>query len=65
MYPKINSTLYVVLVVAYSTNGVDVAWRSGSVIDCHVTARGSIPVGNGVKTSFTSFARDIKWGRRL
>ena len=26
------------------------AWRSGSVMDCHATARGSIPSGNGVKT---------------
>ena len=29
---------------------VELAWRSGSVMDCHATARGSIPVGNGVKT---------------
>ena len=27
----------------------------GSVMDCHVKARGSIPGGNGVFTSFTSF----------
>ena len=26
------------------------AWRSGSVMDCHAMARGSIPSGNGVKT---------------
>ena len=26
------------------------AWRSGSVMDCHATARGSIPGGNGVFT---------------
>ena len=26
------------------------AWRSGSVMDCHATTRGSIPDGNGVKT---------------
>ena len=26
------------------------AWRSGSVMDCQATARGSIPGGNGVKT---------------
>ena len=25
-------------------------WRSGSVMDCHAMARGSIPGGNGVKT---------------
>ena len=26
------------------------AWRRGSVMDCHATARGSIPGGTGVKT---------------
>ena len=26
------------------------AWRNGSVMACHATARGSIPGGNGVKT---------------
>ena len=29
---------------------VELAWPSGSVIDCHATARDSIPTGNGVKT---------------
>ena len=29
---------------------VELAWLSGSVMDCHATARGSIPGGNGVKT---------------
>ena len=29
---------------------VKLAWRNGSVIDYHATARGSIPGGNGVKT---------------
>ena len=29
--------------------GAGVAWRSGSVMDCNATARGSIPGGNGVK----------------
>ena len=28
---------------------VELAWRSGSVMDCHAMARGSIPGGNGVK----------------
>ena len=41
---------------------LELAWRSGSVMDCHATAWGSIPSGNGVKPSFTSFARDSKWG---
>ena len=34
-------------------------------MDCHTTAQGSIPVGMVLKPSFTSFARDSKWGRRL
>ena len=38
----------------------ELACRSGSVMDCHATARGSIPVGNGAKLSFASFARDCK-----
>ena len=25
-------------------------WHSGSVMDCHTTARGSIPIWNGVFT---------------
>ena len=29
---------------------VELAWRSGSVIDCHATDRGSNPGGNGVYT---------------
>ena len=28
----------------------ELAWRSGSVMDCHATARGSIPGGYGVLT---------------
>ena len=28
---------------------VELAWRRGSVMDCHMTAQGSIPGGNGVK----------------
>ena len=31
-------------------NWVELAWRSGSVMDCHATARCLIPGGNGVKT---------------
>ena len=29
---------------------VEPLWRSGRVMDCHATARGSIPCVNGVKT---------------
>ena len=43
---------------------MELAWRSSSVMECHATARGSIPAENGVKLSFTSFARDSKWGCR-
>ena len=42
-------------------NRVELAWRSGSVMDCHAMARGSISGGNSVLT----FARDSKWGCRL
>ena len=28
----------------------ELAWRSGSVMDCHATVRSSIPGGNGVFT---------------
>ena len=31
-------------------NVVELEWRSDSVMDCHATARGSIPGGNGVFT---------------
>ena len=29
---------------------MELAWRSGSVMDCHATAQVSIPGGNGVFT---------------
>ena len=29
---------------------MELAWHSGSVMDCHAPARGSIPSGKGVKT---------------
>ena len=29
---------------------MELAWHSGSVMDCHATARGSIPGGTGVFT---------------
>ena len=43
----------------------ELAWRSGCVIECHATTRGSISGRDNEKTSFTSIARDNKWGRRL
>ena len=42
IFVKFNFTL--------RTKIVELAWRSGSVMDCHATARGSIPYGNGVFT---------------
>ena len=37
--------------VAFDTIlSVELAWRSGCMMDCHATARGSIPGGNGVLT---------------
>ena len=39
---------------------VELAWRSGSVMDCLATVRVRFPVGTVKKTSYTSFARDSK-----
>ena len=49
----------------YMLNNKTLAWCSGSVMDCHVTARVRFPVGTVYLPSFTSFARNSKWGRRL
>ena len=38
--------VYIVTILS----GVDLAWHSGSVMDCHATAWGSIPAGNGIFT---------------
>ena len=35
-----------VLIVRTETDTVEQEWRSGNVMDCHSTARGSIPGGN-------------------
>ena len=54
--------------VHISLFGVELAWPSSSVMDCHVRARGWIPSGNGVFTDLhvlMSFPRDSKWGYRL
>ena len=50
--PKANETIFCAV---YRTGGAqlhagELAWCSGSVIDCHATAQGSNPSGNGVKT---------------
>ena len=37
------------MIISWSVK-VELTWRSGSVMDCHATARGSIPAGNGVFT---------------
>ena len=36
---------------------VELAWRSGNVMDCHATARGSISGGNGVFTELHVFRK--------
>ena len=36
---------------------VELAWRRGCVMDCHPTARGSIPGGNGVNTELHDFRK--------
>ena len=36
---------------------VELAWCTGSVMDCHTMAKGSIPGGNGVKTKLQIFRR--------
>ena len=35
----------------------ELAWRSGCVMDCRATARGSIPGGYGVKTELHIFRK--------
>ena len=41
---------------------MELAWRSGCVMDCHATTRGSIPGGNGVKTELHVLCSDSKRG---
>ena len=49
--------------VAYNASyTVELAWHSGSVMDCQATAQAS---RNMYLPSFTSFARDSKWECRL
>ena len=46
-----NVNIFIVPLCNIIIKTVELAWRSDSVMDCHATARGSIPFGNGVKTS--------------
>ena len=41
--------------------GAGVWWRSGSVMDCHTTARGSIPGWNGIKTELHTLRKGQYW----
>ena len=43
---------------------MELVWRNGNVMNCHLTAWGSIPGGSGVKPSLTSFARGLSSGHR-
>ena len=38
------------LIHQYLNDRVELAWRSGCVLDCQATTRGSIPGGNSIKT---------------
>ena len=38
------------LAISYKNSLEELAWRSGSEMDCHATTRGSIPGGKGVFT---------------
>ena len=49
-YSTVCTLVKMLIIVNYPLSGVGLAWRSGSVMDCHATARGSIPGWNGVKT---------------
>ena len=40
----------------------ELAWRSGSVMNCQATARGSIYGGNGVKPSFRPLQGTVNGG---
>ena len=46
---SLNFSLTILFKITFYNN-VELAWRNGSIMDCHATARGSIPGGNGVFT---------------
>ena len=48
-----------------ATHLVELAWRIGSVRDCHAMARDSIPKGNGVKTELHVLRKEQKMGCRF
>ena len=59
---RLSYAIHAIYELVNASNSWELAWRSGSVMDCHATARGSITGGSGVKLSFTIFARDSKKG---
>ena len=46
MFPNVNESTVPKIIDEILLKPVELAWRSGSVMDCH----------------FTSFVRDSKWG---
>ena len=44
---------------------VELAWRSGSIMDCHAMVQGSIPSGNGVFTELQVLRKGQKMGCHL
>ena len=55
-YLNIKAILYHMIIICclviylFCLLFMELAWRSGCVMACHATARGSIQGGNGVKT---------------
>ena len=47
---RLSFNIRYVYMIHIKVHSVKLAWRRGSVMDCHMTGRGSIPGGNGVFT---------------
>ena len=50
-----NAWIYIHSILPFKDNYmilcvVELVWHIGSIMDCHATARGSIPGGNGILT---------------
>ena len=50
MFPNVNESTVPKIIDEILLKPVELAWRSGSVMDCNATARGSVPGGNRAKT---------------
>ena len=49
MFPNVNESTVPKIIDEILLKPVELAWRSGSLMDCHATARGSVPGGNPCK----------------